>query len=354
MEKDARIYVAGHRGLVGSAIVRELEKQGYHNLILKTSKELDLRNQEAVKNFYLEYQPDYVFVAAAKVGGIWANNTYPAEFIYDNLMIEANLIHGAYESGVDKLLFLGSTCIYPKLAPQPLKEQYLLTGPLEQTNEWYAIAKIAGIKLCQAYRRQYGCNFISAMPTNLYGPGDNFDLENSHVLPALIRKFHLAKLAAAGNLDAIQQDEDKYGKIPNNILNNLGIFRNPSGQPRFSLLANVTPKVVLWGTGSPRREFLHVDDCASACIHLMQNYEGEDIVNIGVGEDISIRDLAELVKDIVGFDGEVVWDETKPDGTRRKLVDVNKISELGWSPRTKLEDGTCLVYEWYSRSCGSN
>ncbi|HFD32273.1 MAG TPA: GDP-L-fucose synthase [Gammaproteobacteria bacterium] len=344
MDKEARIYVAGHRGLVGSAIVRAVEGKGFYNLILKSSKELELRIQQEVEEFYREYRPDYVFVAAAKVGGIWANNTYPAEFIYDNLMIESNLIHGAYKSGVKKLLFLGSTCIYPKLAPQPLKEEYLLTGPLEPTNEWYAVAKIAGIKLCQAYRRQYGCNFISAMPTNLYGPGDNFDLENSHVLPALIRKFHLAKLAASGNLDAIQQDEDRFGKIPNDILNNLGIHRNPSCQPRFSLQANVTPKVVLWGTGSPRREFLHVDDCASACIYLMQNYEGEDIINLGVGEDITIRDLAELVKGIVGFDGEVYWDETKPDGTPRKLVDINRIKSLGWQANIELKEGITRAY----------
>ena len=378
---QAKIYVAGHRGLVGSAIVRELHRRGFDNLILKTSQELDLRNQQAVQGFYREYKPDYVFIAAAKVGGIWANDNYPAQFLYDNLMIEANLIHGAYESGVQKLLFLGSTCIYPKMAPQPLKEEYLLTGPLEPTNEWYAIAKIAGIKLCQAYRRQYGCNFISAMPTNLYGPGDNFDLDNSHVLPALIRKFHLAKLAAAGDIEAIQRDEERYGRIPDDILHNLALQRDPltnyispltphtpQGEAltlhrsKPSPLTSHTsrgaapphpshPKVVLWGTGSPCREFLHVEDCARACLHLLENHEGEDIVNIGVGEDVTIRELAELVQEIVGFDGKVIWDESKPDGTPRKLVDVTRIHGLGWHAEIDLPNGIEQVYEWYLSSC---
>lgn len=304
MDKHARIYIVGHRGLVGSALVRVLKAQSFDNLILATSKELDLRDQLAVRSFYKNNRPEYVFVAAAKVGGIFANDSYPADFIYDNLMIEANLIHGAYEFGVRKLLFLGSTCIYPKMAPQPLKEEYLLTGPLESTNEWYAIAKIAGIKLCQAYHKQYGCRFISAMPTNLYGPGDNFDLQNSHVLPALIRKFHEAKVQ--GN---------SFVKI--------------------------------WGTGKPRREFLHVDDCASACLFLMERYDAPEPVNIGMGEDITIKELAELVKSVVGFEAEIIFDTAKPDGTPRKLVDPSKINELGWSARITLNEGIRSTYEWY-------
>jgi len=349
----AKIYVAGHRGLVGSAIVRELRGRGFDNLILRTSKELDLRDQQAVNAFYRKTKPDYVIVAAAKVGGIWANDNYPAQFLYDNLMIEANLIHGAYEIGVKKLLFLGSTCIYPKLAPQPLKEEYLLTGPLEPTNEWYAIAKIAGIKLCQAYRRQYGCDFISAMPTNLYGPEDNFDLENSHVLPALIRKFHLARVAANDDIKAIQRDEQRHGKIPDDLLHNLALQRDPHANHISFLTSHPSrgaaprPKVVLWGSGSPRREFLHVDDCARACLHLLENYAGEDIVNIGVGEDVTIRELAERVQAIVGYDGEVIWDDTKPEGTPRKLVDVSRIRGLGWQAEIGLSKGIEQVYEWY-------
>jgi GDP-L-fucose synthase len=301
---SSRIYVAGHRGLVGSAIVQALKARGYDNLLLATSAELDLRDQTRVNAFFKSERPDHVFVAAAKVGGILANDTYPADFLYDNLMIEANVIHAAYGFGVKKLLFLGSTCIYPRLAPQPLREEYLLTGPLESTNEWYAVAKIAGIKLCQAYHRQYGCRFISAMPTNLYGPGDNFDLETSHVLPALIRKFHEAKLAN-------------------------------------------DPSVEIWGTGTPRREFLHVDDCASACLHLMDVYEQPEHINIGVGTDIAVSELAEMVQRIVGYDGDIVYDKSKPDGTPRKLVDVSKIFALGWRPRISLEEGIRNTYEWY-------
>lgn len=302
--KDAAIYVAGHRGLVGSAIVRALEEKGFTNIIVKTSSELDLRNQQAVNDFYTEFKPKYVYLAAAKVGGILANDTYPADFIYDNLMIESNLIHGAYISGVKKLLFLGSTCIYPKECPQPIREEYLLTGPLEPTNEWYAIAKIAGIKMCQAYRKQYNCNFISGMPTNLYGPGDNFDLETSHVLPALIRKFHEAKV----------KDD---------------------------------PEVTVWGTGKPRREFLYVDDCADACLHLMNQYDGYDFVNIGKGEDISIEELANLIKKIISYDGSLVFDFSKPDGTMRKLTDVSVISELGWSADISISEGIEKSYRWY-------
>lgn len=304
MDKDAKIYVAGHRGLVGAAIVRRLRSQGFDNLTTATSRELDLREQGSVRAFFAERKPDYVFLAAAKVGGILANDTYPAEFIYDNLMMEANVIDAAYRSGAQKLLFLGSTCIYPKLAPQPLKEEYLLSGPLEPTNEWYAVAKIAGIKLCQAYQRQYGARFISAMPTNLYGPGDNFDLEKSHVMPALIRKFHEAKVAGA-------------------------------------------PSVVVWGTGKPLREFLHVDDCARACVFLMENYDEAEIVNIGAGSDISIGDLAQLVKKVVGYAGEIVFDTAKPDGTPRKLVDVGRITALGWRPQIGLEEGIEGAYRWF-------
>ena len=304
MDKKSKIYVAGHRGLVGSAIVRRLRAGGYDNLLTATSKELDLRDQAAVREFFERERPDTVFLAAAKVGGILANNDYPADFIYQNLMIEANVIESARQSGVDKLLFLGSTCIYPKLAPQPLKEEYLLTGPLEPTNEWYAVAKIAGIKLCQAYRRQYGCKFISAMPTNLYGPEDNFDLETSHVMPALIRKFHEARV----------KDE---------------------------------PAVTVWGSGKPLREFLHVDDCAAACLFLMQHYDAEEIVNIGVGTDISIAELAGLVKEAVGYQGKIVYDASKPDGAPRKLVDVSRINGLGWQAGIPLEEGVRSAYEWF-------
>lgn len=304
MPRDARVYVAGHRGLIGSAITRLLATRGYKNLVSATSAELDLRNQADVQAFFEDAKPEYVFIAAATVGGIMANDSYPADFIYNNLMIEANIIHAAYQYGVKKLLFLGSTCVYPKMAAQPLKETYLLTGPLEPTNEWYAVAKIAGIKLCQAYQRQHGCQFISAMPTNLYGPGDNFDLENSHVLPALIRKFHEAKL-------------------------------------------NGERAVEIWGTGSPKREFCYVDDCAEACLYLMGVYDDYEIINIGVGNDVTIRELAETIREIIGFEGELMFDTDKPDGTPRKLVDVSKIFSLGWRPNTSLEDGIRRTYEWY-------
>ena len=306
MEKNARIYVAGHRGMVGSAIVRKLEHEGHTHLLLKTSAELDLRNQQSVDAYFEESRPDYVFLAAAKVGGIHANNVYRAEFLFDNLMIEANIIHAAYKYGVKKLLFLGSSCIYPKLAQQPLQEESLLTGALEPTNEPYAIAKIAGIKLCEAYRDQYGCNFISAMPTNLYGPNDNYDLNNSHVLPALIRKFHTAKM----NGDA---------------------------------------EVEVWGTGSPLREFLHVDDLAEGCYHLMLHYNEKLFVNIGTGEDLTIKALAELVRDIVGFSGNIRWNTEKPDGTPRKLMDVSRIHRFGWKHRIDLRSGIEAVYEEFQQ-----
>lgn len=308
VETSAKIYVAGHRGLVGAALVRQLRASGYDNLLLATSKEVDLKEQGAVRDFFRRHKPDYVFVAAAKVGGILANDSYPADFIYENLMIEANLIHESYRNGVKKLLFLGSTCIYPKMAPQPIKEEYLLTGPLEPTNEWYAVAKIAGIKLCQAYRRQHGCSYICAMPTNLYGPGDNFDLQGSHVMSALIRKFHEAKTA---------------------------------GQSQ----------VVVWGTGTQKREFLHVDDCAVACLFLMDRYDDGEIVNVGVSEDIAIQDLAELVKVVTGFVGDIVYDSSKPDGTPRKLVDTSKLRGLGWTPTIGLEQGVRSTYEWYLAHC---
>ncbi|WP_040006533.1 GDP-L-fucose synthase [Fibrisoma limi] len=302
MEKQARIYVAGHRGMVGSAIVRKLQAEGYSNIIIRTSSELDLRNQAAVADFFADEQPEYVFLAAAKVGGILANNIYRAEFLYDNLMIESNIIHSSYKSGVKKLLFLGSSCIYPKLAPQPLKEEYLLSGYLEPTNEPYAIAKITGIKLCEAYRSQYGCNFISAMPTNLYGPNDNYDLQGSHVLPALIRKFHEAKL-------------------------------------------NGQSSVEVWGTGAPRREFLHADDLADACFFLMQHYNDDLFVNVGTGEDVTIRELAELVKETVGYEGDLYWNTEKPDGTPRKLMDVSRLHTLGWKHKTALRQGLEMTYQ---------
>jgi GDP-L-fucose synthase len=301
INKSAKIYIAGHRGMVGSAILRALQAQGYSNFVLRTSSELDLRNQKDVSDFFSKEKPEYVFLAAAKVGGIVANNTYRADFLYENLMVQSNVIHQAYLNGVQKLLFLGSSCIYPKMAPQPLKEEYLLTGLLEPTNEPYAIAKIAGIKMCDAYRSQYGCNFISVMPTNLYGPNDNYDLRNSHVLPALMRKFISARREGADS-------------------------------------------VTIWGTGSPLREFLHADDLAEACLFLMDRYNDAGLVNIGVGNDISILDLAKLIKRIVGFEGEIILDTNKPDGTPRKLMDVSKLNGLGWKASISLEVGITNVY----------
>lgn len=307
MNKTDKIYVAGHRGMVGSAIVRKLEAEGYSHIVTRSSKDLDLREQQAVRDFFTAEKPDVVVLAAAKVGGIHANNVYRAQFLYENLMIESNVIHSSHEHGVRKLLFLGSSCIYPKLAPQPLKEESLLTGPLEQTNEPYAIAKIAGIKLVESYRRQYGCNFISAMPTNLYGPNDNYDLNNSHVLPALIRKFHTAKVEKARSVE-------------------------------------------VWGTGTPMREFLHVDDLADACYFLLQNYNEELFLNIGTGEDLTIKALAEMIKEIVGFEGELTWNSDKPDGTPRKLMDVSRLHALGWKHRIGLREGITTVYADLLRS----
>lgn len=306
MEKNAKIYIAGHRGMVGSAILRNLQGKGYDNFVTRRSGELDLRNQQQVAQFFAEEKPDYVFLAAAKVGGIHANNVYRGEFLYDNLMIQNNVIHQSYVQGVKKLQFLGSSCIYPKLADQPLKEEYLLTGPLEPTNEPYAIAKIAGIKLCENYRAQYGCDFISAMPTNLYGPNDNYDLNNSHVLPALLRKFHEAK-------------------------------------------ENGDATVEIWGSGSPKREFLHVDDLAEACVFLMENYSEPELVNVGTGEDISIKDLALLIKEVVGFAGELTFNTSKPDGTPRKLMDVGKLHSHGWKHQIELREGISSVYAQYQQ-----
>jgi len=304
MNKDSKIYLAGHTGLVGSAIYRKLKSEGYTNIITRTHKELDLTNQVKTQQFFEKEKPEYVFFAAAKVGGIQANNTYPADFAYINLMIESNVIKASYDYGVKKLLFIGSSCIYPKLSPQPIKEEYLLTGPLEPTNEAYAIAKIAGLKMCQYFNRQYGTNFISVAPTNLYGPNDNFDLETSHVMPALIRKFHEAKI-------------------------------------------NNSPYTEVWGTGTQRREFLHVDDLADAVIYLMNNYDENEPINIGTGEDISIKELAELIKEILGYEGEIRFDTTKPDGTPRKLLDVSRLHSTGWKHRITLKEGIKQTYEWY-------
>ncbi|MDH3976215.1 MAG: GDP-L-fucose synthase [Deltaproteobacteria bacterium] len=308
MEKKAKIYIAGHKGLVGSAIVRKLQSEGYKNLLFGERKKTDLTRQGDVEYFFRKEKPDYVFLAAAKVGGILANNSYPADFIRDNLLIQNNVIESAYKNNVKKLLFPGSSCIYPKHAPQPLKESSLLSGPLEPTNEWYAIAKIAGIKMCQAYRKQYGFNAISVMPTNLYGPGDNFDLETSHVLPALMRKFH----------EAVEKG---------------------------------AKEVTIWGTGNPRREFLHVDDLADALLFLMKNYESEKIINVGTGSDISIRELAQLVKNITGFQGNLIFDSAKPDGTPKKLLDNSYISSLGWQAKIPLKEGIKSTYDWYRQNC---
>ncbi len=307
MERQEKIYVAGHRGMVGSAIVRKLQAAGHTNIVTRSSSELNLKEQQAVRDFFAAEKPVYVVLAAAKVGGIHANNVYRAQFLYENLMIQNNVIHSSHEAGVKKLLFLGSSCIYPKLAPQPLKEESLLTGLLEQTNEPYAIAKIAGIKMVESYRRQYGDNYISAMPTNLYGPNDNYDLQNSHVLPALIRKFHTAKVTGAAHVE-------------------------------------------VWGTGSPRREFLHVDDLADACVFLMREYEEELFVNIGTGEDITIKELAEMIKEIVGFAGELVWNPDKPDGTPRKLMDVSRLHAMGWKHSIDLREGITSVYADFAKS----
>ena len=378
MHKDSKIYVAGHRGMVGSAIVRKLKQEGYSNLILKTRQELDLLDQQAVKNFYEKERPEYVFVAAAKVGGILANNTYRAQFIYENLQIQNNLIHFAYIYGVKKLLFLGSSCIYPKEAPQPIKEEYLLTGPLESTNEPYAIAKIAGIKMCEAYWDQYGANFISVMPTNLYGPNDNFNLFTSHVFPALIRKMHLAKCLQSNDWEGIRKDLDKrpiegvdghaskddiinvlakYGIIYNKMAVNNGQLAKNDDQ---LITANRQPptancKLTLWGTGKPRREFLHVDDLTDAVLYIMNNVEAEELygmgishLNIGTGKDMTIAELAAIISSIIGFKGAIEYDHTKPDGTPQKLLDVTKLNQISWKYSIELEKGIENTFNFYT------
>ena len=384
MNKVSKIYVAGHTGLVGSAIWRNLQSKGYTNLIGRTFAELDLRNQQAVTDFFAAEKPEYVILAAAKVGGIMANNVYRADFIYENLMVQNNVIHQAYMNGVKKLLFLGSTCIYPKEAPQPMKEEYLLTGPLEHTNEPYAIAKIAGIKLCESYNIQYGTNFISVMPTNLYGPNDNFDLEKSHVLPALLRKVHLGKLLEEGNFAALREDlrqktldgRQETGDEIRSILSSIGVSSKQSANgvsstdllPRSSSSSNdSTVSVEIWGSGTPMREFMWSEDMADACVYLMEMdnrssviptevgisshtvnvWQGASFVNIGTGIEISIRDLAHLIKKIVGFRGELVFNSSKPDGTMRKVTDVSKLHSLGWRHKVDLEEGVGRLYHWY-------
>ncbi|MCB1959199.1 MAG: GDP-L-fucose synthase [Rhodocyclaceae bacterium] len=355
MHLDSCIYVAGHRGLVGSAIVRKLEAEGYTHILKRTHVELDLTDAAATEAFFAEHKPEYVFLAAARVGGIVANNTYPAEFIRDNLAIQTNVIHAAYKSGVTRLLFLGSSCIYPKHAPQPMKEEHLLTGPLEPTNRPYALAKIAGIEMCWSYNRQYGTKYLAAMPTNLYGPGDNYSLMNSHVIPAMIRKFHLAKLAAEQNWPAIEQDEATHGPIPEDLKQDL----------LAACTLNLVPAVRLWGTGTPKREFLYSDDMADACVFLMNlpdnKYEqllwpaGDPLesctlnlaplINIGVGQDVTIRELAETVREVVGYTGDIVFDTTKPDGTPRKLMDVSRLHEMGWTAPTAFRHGLKVAYQ---------
>ena len=342
MEKTSRIYIAGHKGLAGSAILRKLQAEGYTDLITRPHEALNLERQGEVEAFFKAETPEYVFLAAAKVGGILANSAFPAEFIYKNLAIQAHVIHSSYLYGVKKLLFLGSSCIYPKYCPQPMKEEYLLSGFLEPTNEPYAIAKIAGIKMCQSYNRQYGTNFISVMPTNLYGPQDNFDLETSHVLPALMRKFHLAKLAATNCFEPLQQDESSFGLIPLDIKTSLGLTEKTTMKG-----TKTKPTVVLWGSGTPRREFLHVDDLADACLFLMNNYDENEIINIGVGEDFTIRELAEVTAKIVGFQGELLWDTSKPDGAPQKLLDISRLNQLGWKAKIRLEQGIATTYRWY-------
>ncbi|WP_167528822.1 GDP-L-fucose synthase [Desulfopila sp. IMCC35008] len=341
-----RVYVAGHRGMVGAAIVRKLQAEGFNDIVTRTHHELDLTNQAAVSDFFATEAIDNVVLAAAKVGGIHANNSYPAEFIYQNLMIQANVIHGAYKKGIKDLLFLGSSCIYPKLCPQPMAEESLLSGYLEPTNEPYAVAKIAGIKMCESYNRQYGTRYLSVMPTNLYGPGDNYHLENSHVIPAIIRKYHLAKLASERDLESIQDDEKKYGAIPADIKKGIGLSADST-----SLLPQQEPKVVLWGSGRACREFLHVDDMAAACLHVMKNWspaaDAPSFLNVGTGVDATIGEVAEQIRRIVGFTGETVYDASKPDGTPRKLLDTRRINDQGWQPFFSLDAGLKNAYEWY-------
>jgi GDP-L-fucose synthase len=361
VDKNARIYVAGHTGLVGSALLRRLQAGGYSSLITRTHAEVDLERQVAVETLFAEERPEYVFLAAAKVGGIWANFTYPGAFIYSNLAIQTNVVHTAWKTGVKRLLFLGSSCIYPRECPQPMKEEYLLTSPLEPTNEPYAIAKIAGIQLCQSYNRQYETKFLAVMPTNLYGPNDNFDLETSHVLPALLRKLHLSKLATHGNWEGIQEDENRYGRISNDFMANLVAiskahgYKPPLLAPRYASTGK--PAVTLWGSGRARREFLHVDDLANACVFLMSLEEQSfssvlmanrtPIINIGSGQDQTIRELVEVVFAALGYHGETFWDSAKPDGTPQKLLDISTIRGFGWAPTISLSEGIRQTYDWY-------
>jgi len=359
LNSSSHIYVAGHRGMVGSAIVSRLQASGYSKIVTRSHAELDLIDQQAVQHFFQNHRIDYVILAAAKVGGIHANNTYPADFIYQNLMIAANVICQAYASGVKRLLFLGSSCIYPKHAPQPMKEEYLFTGTLEPTNEPYAVAKISGVKLCESFNRQYGTRYYAVMPNNMYGPNDNFDLENSHVLPALIRKFHLSKLADRGDWDRIQKDELHFGTVSDDIKACLIAISRANGHDRGlpEISVKSPPVVRLWGSGSPRREFLHVDDLADACIYIMRQEDDMfealqadqymPLLNVGCGDDLTIRDLANLIAKIVGYEGEVVWDSSKPDGTPRKLLDNTKLSRLGWKSDISLAEGIERTYEWY-------
>jgi GDP-L-fucose synthase len=353
--KSARIYVAGHRGLVGSAILQRLTREGYTNLLAATRDQLDLRDQAAVNYWFKANRPEYVYLVAGTVGGIWANSNRPAEFIYDNMMIHATVVHAAYLYNVKKLLYLGSSCIYPRECPQPMKEEFLLGGYLEPTNEPYAIAKIAGIKLCQAYRKQYGCNFISAMPTNLYGPNDNFDLESSHVLPALIRKFHLAKLFSQGDRDALRKDGTLFGPLPQDLEQSFGIPDNPLDLAPSALNSSsiLQPRsfndhsVIVWGTGSARREFLHVDDLARACLLIMERWEGPQHINVGAGEDMAIRELVELVRAIIYPEARLTFDHSRPDGTPQKLLDIDKLINLGWNPKINFAEGIKNTYAWY-------
>jgi GDP-L-fucose synthase len=366
MKIDSNIYVAGHRGMVGAAILKKLQDSGYSRIITRSHKELDLLEQDRTQAFFTHHQPEYVFLAAAHVGGIMANNSYPADFIYNNLQIQNNVIDQCYRNNVKKLLFLGSSCIYPKFASQPLKEQYLMTGELEPTNAAYAVAKIAGIELCWSFNRQHGTQFIPVMPTNLYGPRDNFDLTSSHVLPALIRKFHLAKLSTQGDWNSIKADQERFGSIPGDIMASLiSISESHGFRPPEGIVQNQAPKsqadnaVILWGTGAPMREMLYVDDLADACIFLMQRSFEElsdacgnpdkVLLNIGTGEDLTIKKIALTVAQIVGYRGEIYWDKNKPDGTPRKLLDVSRVQQLGWKYKTGLEDGIQMVYSWYLR-----
>jgi len=355
MNKNSRIYIAGHNGLVGSALYRRLNSDGYSNLIVRNHSDLNLTRQKDVEDFFKLEKPDHVFLAAAKVGGILANDTYPAEFIYTNLAIQNNIIHAAWQTGVQRLLFLGSSCIYPRECQQPMKEDYLLTGLLEPTNEPYAVAKIAGIKMCHAYNRQYDTKYLCVMPTNLYGPNDNFDLETSHVLPALIRKFHLAKLAHQGDWEKIKKDEEKSGEIPEEIKQSIG-YKIPYSEIHQTY-SKFKPSVMLWGSGNPRRELLHVDDLADACVFwvdleedVLQKFFDNShtpLLNIGFGEDLTIKEIASIVSEVVGYKGDVFYDQSKPDGTPQKLLDISKIKKMGWKPSIELKDGIRRVYEWY-------